>query len=48
MRDELLSEKKGAVQDRRAGLTAVLYQARGTEKRLIAAQIGEEKIDGRC
>lgn len=44
MRDEILSEKKGVGQDRRAGLAPVLCQGRGREKRLIAAQI-DKKIN---
>lgn len=44
VRDEILSEKKGVGQDRRAGLAPVLCQGRGREKRLIAAQI-DKKIN---
>lgn len=49
MRDEFLSEKKGVVQQHsRAGLTAVLCWGIEREKRLRAAQIGEEEINGKC
>lgn len=49
VRDEFLSEKKGVVQEHsRAGLTAVLCWGIEREKRLRAAQIGEEEINGKC
>lgn len=50
MRDELPSEKKGVAHDRRARWSAVPFQRmgiemRGKKKKLIAAKIGEEKIN---
>lgn len=50
MSDELLSEKKAVACGRRAGLNAVLFQRMGREerKKLIAAKVGEEKINEKC